>query len=157
MNMDEYNLAIEIASINEMIDVNSLYKAAELFSRQSVMSLHKVLYECRKTILSGMDFFKTDIGKIYLRNLKGSENMSKVKYERMYDEVRKQRLKIKKVIFNDPATIVLWEDGTKTVVKVQEGEIFDPEKGLAMAISKKALGNEGNYYNEIGKWVKGLL
>lgn len=24
---------------------------------------------------------------------------------------------IKKVIFNDPATIVLWNDGTKTVVK----------------------------------------
>ena len=42
-------------------------------------------------------------------------------------------LRIKKVIFNDPATIVLWSDGTKTVVKA-EGEPFDPEKGLAMAI-----------------------
>lgn len=59
---------------------------------------------------------------------------------------------IKKVIFNDPATIVLWEDGTKTVVKA-EGEKFDPEKGLAMAISKKALGNKGNYYNTFTKWL----
>lgn len=55
-------------------------------------------------------------------------------------------LKIKDVIFNDPATIVFWEDGTKTVVKTQNGEEFDPEKGLAMAISKKALGNKRGYY-----------
>lgn len=60
--------------------------------------------------------------------------------------------RIKKVIFNNPATIVFWKDGSKTVVKAYEDE-FDPEKGLAMAIAKRALGNEGNYYNEIRKWV----
>lgn len=59
---------------------------------------------------------------------------------------------IKKVIFNPPATIVLWNDGTKTVVKCTDEE-FDPEKGLAMAISKKLLGNKGNYYNEFKKWL----
>lgn len=62
--------------------------------------------------------------------------------------------KIKKVHFNPPATVVLWADGTKTVVKTQEGEDFDPEKGLAMAIAKKSMGNQGNYYNEIKKWVE---
>ena len=59
---------------------------------------------------------------------------------------------ITNVIFNDPATIVFWSDGTKTVVKA-ENEPFDPEKGLAMAIAKKALGNKGNYYNEFKKWL----
>lgn len=61
--------------------------------------------------------------------------------------------KIKNVIFNDPATIVFWADGTKTVVKAQNDDWFDPEKGLAMAISKKALGNKGNYCNELKKWL----
>lgn len=60
---------------------------------------------------------------------------------------------IKKVIFNDPAVIVLWADGSKTVVKCSENDIFDPEKGLAMAISKKALGNQGNYYNTFKKYL----
>lgn len=60
---------------------------------------------------------------------------------------------ITKVIFNDPATIVFWSDGTKTVVKTQNGETFDPEKGLAMSIAKRAFGNKGNYYNHISKWV----
>lgn len=57
---------------------------------------------------------------------------------------------IKNVIFNAPATIVFWSDGTKTIVKAQDNEYYDAEKGLAMAISKKALGNKGNY-NDIFK------
>lgn len=60
---------------------------------------------------------------------------------------------IKNVIFNDPATIVFWSDGTKTVVKAQN-EDFDPEKGIAMAIAKKFFGNKGNYFNRIKKWVE---
>lgn len=58
-----------------------------------------------------------------------------------------------KVIFRNPATIVFWSDGTKTVVKVQGKERFNKEKGLAMAIAKKALGNKGNYYEEFKKWL----
>lgn len=64
---------------------------------------------------------------------------------------RKNNMRIKKVIFNDPATVVLWEDGTKTIVKSGDDDIYDPEKGLAIAIAKKALGNKGNYYNVFKK------
>lgn len=60
---------------------------------------------------------------------------------------------IDNVIFNDPATIIFWKDGTKTVVKA-DNEEFDPEKGLAMAISKKALGNQHEYYDVFKKWLK---
>lgn len=61
-------------------------------------------------------------------------------------------VEIKNVIFNPPATIVFWADNSKTVVKA-ENEAFDPEKGLAMAITKKALGNKGNYYETFKKWL----
>lgn len=61
--------------------------------------------------------------------------------------------RIKKVIFNDPATIVFWSDGTKTVVKRGENDTFDPEKGLAMAISKKFFDNMGYYYDVFKKWL----
>ena len=46
---------------------------------------------------------------------------------------------IKQVIFNGPATIVYWKDGCKTVVKCQEGAVNDPEKGLAMAVTRHYL------------------
>lgn len=60
---------------------------------------------------------------------------------------------ISKVVFNDPATIVFWADGTKTVVKAVD-EPFDKEKGLTMAICKKIFGNKGNYFNVIKKWTE---
>lgn len=56
---------------------------------------------------------------------------------------------IKDVIFAPPATIVYWSDGSKTVVKCNVNDIFDPEKGLAMAIAKRCAGNTGAYYAEI--------
>lgn len=61
---------------------------------------------------------------------------------------------IKGVIFNNPATIILWEDGTKTVVKCGKNDTYDPEKGMAMAICKKLMGNKGNYNNVFKKWLK---
>lgn len=60
---------------------------------------------------------------------------------------------IERVIFHDPATIVCWEDGTKTVVKAQN-EKFDKEKGLLAAIAKKVYGNKGNFNNVIKHYVE---
>lgn len=60
---------------------------------------------------------------------------------------------IDKVIFNEPATIILWKDGTKTVVKAVD-EPFDREKGFAMAVLKKMAGNKGNYFNKVKRWTK---
>ena len=61
---------------------------------------------------------------------------------------------IKQVTFNDPATVVIWSDDRKTVVKCQEGDTFDKEKGLAMAICKRLYGNESNFNNLIKKWTE---
>lgn len=60
---------------------------------------------------------------------------------------------IRKVIFHDPATIIIWADGSKSIVKCTEKDKYDPEKGFAMAIAKKALGNKGNYYNIFKEYI----
>ena len=67
-----------------------------------------------------------------------------------FNTVPRKIPRITKIKFNPPATIIFWADDTKTVVKAHD-EGFDPEKGVVMAIAKKALGNKGNYYNEIRK------
>lgn len=65
------------------------------------------------------------------------------------------RLKITKVIFNEPATIVFWSDGTKTVVKCCEDDTFDKEKGLAMAILKKLSWNDSKaFHRGLRRWIK---
>lgn len=61
---------------------------------------------------------------------------------------------IRKVIFNDPATVVLWSDGTKTVVKCGPEDTFDMEKGLAMAIVKKMAGNDNRFHKVFKQYTK---
>ena len=52
------------------------------------------------------------------------------------------RTGIKKVIFNGPATIVIWIDGSKTVVKCAEGDGYSKFSGLAIAICKQMYGTD---------------
>lgn len=87
------------------------------------------------------EYFSRADAKVLLNSIYGMTSMST------------NNVFLKKVIYNDPATIAFWSDGTKTIVKAQPGDIFDPEKGLAMAIAKKACGNKGNYYNGFKKWL----
>lgn len=53
------------------------------------------------------------------------------------------------VIYNPPATVVLWADGTRTVVKCSPNDLYDPEKGLALCYMKKALGNTSRALNDV--------
>ena len=55
--------------------------------------------------------------------------------------------KMKKVIFNGPATTILWKDGSKTTVKCQAEDVWSDEVGIAMCCLKRILGNEGNFDN----------
>lgn len=57
----------------------------------------------------------------------------------------------KKVIFNNPATIVYWEDGSKTVVKCGADDIYDREKGFAMCVLKQLYGD--NFHAVLKKHV----
>jgi hypothetical protein len=54
---------------------------------------------------------------------------------------------IDKVVFNNPATIVFWKDGTKTVAKAHNGDTFNKETGLAMCIVRKLTNNRN--YNKV--------
>lgn len=57
---------------------------------------------------------------------------------------------IKKVIFSGPCTIIMWNDGTKTIVRCGPDDEFDKEKGIAMCILKKMFGSS----HQMSKWMK---
>lgn len=67
-----------------------------------------------------------------------------------HDRIKKPQ--IEKIIWNGPATIVFWKDGTKTVVKCADCDVPDYEKGLAMAICKKVYG-EGYWTNIFKRYL----
>ena len=60
-----------------------------------------------------------------------------------------------KVIYNGPATIILWNDGTKTVVKCKEGDPYSHEAGFALAVLKRLTGN--NFHRCLRKVTKGVV
>lgn len=53
----------------------------------------------------------------------------------------------KKIIVkpNDEMIIVLWQDGTKTIVKCCEDDNFDVDNGIARAYIKKIYGTNGKF------------
>lgn len=73
------------------------------------------------------------------------------------DEIKRMIMesstKIKRVIFNNPVTVVLWADGTKTRVRAQAGDTYNKETGLAMCIAKKVLGNTGSFNEIFKQWI----
>lgn len=63
----------------------------------------------------------------------------------------KTKYLIDRVIFHDPATIIYWKDGTKTVVKCKEGEKFDKMTGFAMALLKHECGKD--FHAMLKEWT----
>ena len=63
---------------------------------------------------------------------------------------------IKRVILSNPATIILWNDGTKTVTKCCDDDVYDPEIGMAMCIMKHLFGDTNRWLSIIRKYVKNI-
>lgn len=94
------------------------------------------------------------LGDIIKNKAKGIKQMAAdVKEQENRDMIDRFNKVVDKVIFNDPATIIVLKNGEKIVVKCQPGDVYDKEKGLALALVKFAFGNT-NYFNTIfKKWL----
>lgn len=90
------------------------------------------LYEC---YLDGMPYRGIDYGSFFTPKANGLS-----------------KLDIKQVIYNNPATIVYFNDGSKVVVKTIDGDEFNEEVGLAMAIMKKMFGSSTAFKKFAKKW-----
>lgn len=60
---------------------------------------------------------------------------------------------VKNIIFNGPATIVFWKDGTKTMVKCDEKDISDKSKAIALCFMKKMFGNTSEFNTVLRTYV----
>ena len=61
----------------------------------------------------------------------------------------------KEVIFAPPATIVYWQDGSRTVVKCGEEDEFSEEIGFVLCFMKKWFGNTGKFNDYINDALVG--
>ncbi len=69
-------------------------------------------------------------------------------------------LTIKKIMYKPPATIVFWNDGTKTVAVCEKGDTYNRELGFALCVLKKKYGNKkvhdmlDKYVHNVSKYSK---
>lgn len=60
----------------------------------------------------------------------------------------------KKIIYSGPATIVLWADGTKTVVKCSKHDSWNAETGFLWALAEKLYGSKSQVDKVMGRWLR---
>ena len=61
-------------------------------------------------------------------------------------------LTIKKIMYKPPATIVFWNDDTKTVAVCEKGDVYNRELGFALCVLKKKYGNK-KVHDMLDKYV----
>lgn len=90
----------------------------------------------------------------------GKEQRSKVTFDVasrgwLHSLAKGFRPKPSKVICNNPATIVLFDDGTKVVTKAHDGDVYDWVAGIAFCCLRKALRNRNfdRYEKQVRKLV----
>lgn len=172
IKMKEDELKIRINSYYGMyIDTDTVEKRRRLvpgvepftFAPEPIEEDIASLYPISKPYSFEFEVKDKGLGEAFRKEFMGMWSDTRSDYDRLGEKFRKEswdmwcgtrsdydRLiegNIKEVIYNANATIVLWRDGTKTVVKRQKGDRHDPEKAFAMCIIKKLAGNTGSYYD----------
>ena len=78
------------------------------------------------------------------KDIKKISEIDNIPYHKLYTNSTYMNMKaitVKKIIYNDPATVVFWEDGTKTVVKRSKGEKNNHYTAFCAALAKKIYKN----------------
>lgn len=120
------------------------------------LNLRELAAKGEKIRIEGNDEWRDWVSSILIKTEKDYARRDAEMTARMYGISKIEltpRVKVEKVIFNKPATIVFWSDGTKTVVKCGENDTYDKEKGFYIACAKKLFGND---YKAVGRMNKAL-
>ena len=137
-NIDSVELTLDHVDTVQLKKINDLYNSNTEVSLKENLTItpHAVddavdaLTYCKRDVEVTMNYFK-NCAESYLATLK-----------------------VVKVIYNKPATIVFWSDDTKTVVKCDKKDKYDPEKGFYIACAKKLFGNNFKAVGKINKALK---
>lgn len=120
------------------------YKA-QFFNAKSLVKVGHVVHEGEITMgLRSGKTYLTEIGKCKNKDNGFDSVIYQMEKKRKFAERGTDEMKnvdVKKIIFSGPKTIVLWSDGTKTIVSMSKDETnFDPEAAFCAAYTKKMFG-----------------
>lgn len=137
--VDEYNYKFTVLNFLETVEKDIPEEMLDQFEKDEIIDIaRRMIQTCssfRGVLFEQYGYTMKGVSKLALYN---DEVCSITMPEHKIHLVEP----IEKVTFNGSATIVFWKDEDKTVVKCAAGDKYDREKGLAMAICKKVLGDD---------------
>ena len=140
------NWKVEYLDIDQISPYDNLKVSAEISGFLDAKKLYECRFDnCDQVFNVVKEFIEKGLNTNHIKDGKNTQRVKNLDSRMVPD--------IKNVIFNDPRTIIVWSDGTKTFVRASENDVYDPEKGMALAIAKKAMENKYSYYDEIRKWI----
>ena len=124
------------------------YKLKFIIDRTQAPTNAEILYTSSGSeVINMTDFVRVcaiyEAGDFFDRTCTINEVLS----DRVKNYSQKDIPALTKVISSDPATIVFWDDGTKTVVKCQEGDTYSAKVGILYAVIRKCIGEGKSYHN----------
>ena len=129
--LETYNSVLDRSNHKEPLGV--------YLDSDDVKRLYDRIYRWGNDIRKDNKPMSLDVKKI-LNSIYGRDNAMRKGY--IYKPSKENNSMVpNQIIFNPPATIVFWKDGTKTVVKCAEGEKFDPYTGFCYAFTEHFLGS----------------
>lgn len=128
----------------------------QFFNAKSLVKVGHVVHEGEITMgLRSGKTYLTEIGKCKNKDNGFDSVIYQMEKKRKFAERGTDEMKnvdVKKIIFSGPKTIVLWTDGTKTIVSMSKDELrFDPEAAFCAAYTKKMFGTN----SKIKRVIKG--
>lgn len=153
INISQFDTTYEIRFPNSLIE-DQVFKFVYLhtdFLRKN--KDNKALFKLILPFIYGRNIPESLMCPVISDYCKADVDVTMSIFNYQYNEEMIKMFEIHEVIFNEPATIIIWKDGTKTVVMCQEGDVFDKEKGIALCFMKKLLGNKSNYFEIVKKWT----
>ena len=97
---------------------NSIYGCDEAMKNQTINYINRLCYQA------------------------GVKNPAKPMFGGCFYDKNFNQIYIKEIIYNDPAVIVFWSDGTKTTAKCHDVDTFDTEKGVMLCVIKKLVDSD---------------
>lgn len=147
---DYKNLYIHTDKVHiEFVHMDPVGWTSDLFKKRDAVFGKRELVNKAKEAFFHLGVFRSSMSlSTYIKEAHADDTR-----EEVVDTSKTYIPEIKNAYFNKPMTVVIWEDGTKTMIKCQDGDAYSAETGLALCIAKKALGNMPNFNNVFKKWI----
>ncbi len=120
----------------------------------STYDLYKILGVPQTITTVDIDTMNDEFARSVLRVNKKEEKDMKTEVKKDpfpgYSYIH-SKLEPERIVFNPPATVVFWKDGTKTVVKCSPGEAYSPYFGFLAALGKRVFGTNSELNRIVNK------